>query len=218
MTRAEMNSLILSWLDDVSAGYFTPAQTNVWINQAQRQVQQELIMAGQNWYMLPVETITIVGQQDYLYPSDFLKLHRLECVISGTGTNENRQALGQMTTNQQDLVSLASGQPTNFYLKKDRFTISPTPSVAQTMRLYYSYLVADLTSDSSVPDVPSEFQEYVAILAAFDGFIKDDRAPDNLIAKKATYEKRLTDMKTQRAQDMSRQVVMVNDYDSGSWF
>ena len=218
MTRSDLRTLVLSWLDDNQGAYFTAAQVNVWLNMAQREVQKLLLQAGENWYMKPVETTMVANQADYVLPTDFMVEHRLEVVLSGTGTTENRQALGPITTNQQDLISIVAGTPTNYYIKKDRITISPTPSQAYILRLYYSPRVVDMASDSDSPDVPEQFMEYVATLAAFDGFIKDDRAPSNLVAKKEWYEKLLKEMSEDRTQDQSRQVVMVNAYDYGAYF
>lgn len=218
MTRAQISTLILSWLDDEKQGYFNTNDVNTWINLAQRQVQMHLLQAGQNWYMKPSETPTVIGQADYVLPADFMTEHRLELVLSGTGDQENRQAIGPMTTNQQDLVSLVKGTPTNYYIKKNRVTLMPTPSQAWTLRLYYSPRVVDLGSDTDVPDVPEQFMEYVALLAAFDGFIKDDRASENLLAKKVKYEDLLKQMASDRVLDQSRQVVTVNEYDYGAWF
>lgn len=217
MTRGEIRTLVLSWLDDPDAGYFTATQVNTWINLAHRQVQLQLLQAGQNWYMLPVESTTVNGQSDYLLPSDFIIEHRLELVLSGTGSNENRMALEEITTNQQDLIAIGLGTPTSYYIKKDRVTLSPTPNLAWLLRLYYSPMVQDLTSDSNVPDVPEEFMEYVALLTAFNGFIKDDRVPSNLQSKKLEYEQLLKQMATDRTQDKSRQVVETTRYDWGAF-
>lgn len=218
MTRSDIRTLILQWLDDVQGAYFDSTTLNTWINLAQREVQKLLLQAGVNYYMTPVQTSTVSGQADYVLPSDFITLHRLEIVISGTGVNENRQPLGPITTNQQDLVLITSGIPTNYYIKKDRVTVSPTPDNTYTLRLYYSPRVADLAGDSSTPDVPEQFMEYVAILAAYNGFIKDDRAPENIVAKKAKYEELLKQMASERTQDISRQVVVTRDYDSGYYW
>lgn len=219
MTRSDLRTLVLSWLDDTQGAYFTAAQVNVWLNMAQREVQKLLLQAGENYYMKPVETTTVSSQSDYVLPSDFMVEHRLEIVISGSGPTENRQALTPITTNQQDLISIALGNPTNYYIKKDRVTLSPTPQQSYTLRLYYSPRVTDMASDSDSPDVPEQYMEYVAILAAYDGFIKDDRAPNNLVAKKEKYEQLLKQMAEDRTQDLSRQVVMVNDYDTGgAWY
>lgn len=218
MTRSEIRTYILSLVDDPSGTYFTTSNTNSWINLAQRECQKLLIQAGTNFYLTPVQTSTVSGQADYVLPSDFITLHRLEVVISGTGVNENRQALGPITTNQQDLVQITSGIPTNYYIKKNRVTVSPTPDNTYVMRLYYSPRVADLTSDSDTPDVPEQFMEFVAILAAYNGFIKDDRSPENLMAKKAKYEELLKQMANDRTQDVSRQVVVTQNYDSGYYW
>lgn len=219
MTRAQLSTLVVSWLDDANQGYFTPANVNTWLNLAQRQVQMKLLQAGNNWYMKPVETLTVLNQSDYVLPSDFMVEHRLELVMSGSGPNEIRQVLSPITTNQQDNIPLAAGVPTNYYIKKDRVTLSPYPSQAWTLRLYYSPRVADMAADSDSPDVPEQFMEMVALLAAYDGFIKDDRAPANIVGKIQLYDELLKQMAVERTQDMSRQVVMITDFDSsGSYF
>lgn len=219
MTRADLKTLMRGWLDDSSGGYFNDTNCNAWLNLAQRRVQMDLLQAGQNFYEISVETPLISGQADYLFPTDFITLNRLEIVLSGTGVNEDRQPLKPITTNQQDMVPISYGTPTNYFIKRDRFTISPTPQQAYTMRLYYSYRVADMGSDSDSPDIPEHFVEYVAVVAAFDGFIKDDRAPENLLAKKAKYEEILKKMAAERTQDVSRQIVITTDYDNfGSLF
>lgn len=218
MTRSEIRTLILTWLDDAQSGYFDATTLNLWINLAQREVQKLLLQAGTNFYMEPVQTLTVSDQADYVLPDDFITLHRLEVVITGTGVNENRQPLGPITTNQQDLVQITSGIPTNYYIKKDRVTVSPTPDNEYVLRLYYSPRVEDLTGDSDTPDVPEQYMEYVAILAAYNGFIKDDRAPENIVAKKAKYEEMLKLMASERTQDVSRQVVQTMSYDSGYYW
>lgn len=215
MTRSEIRTLMLSWLDDAQSGYFDATTCNTWINLAQREVQKRLLQAGNNFYLTPVFTSTVASQSDYVLPSDFVILHRLELVVSGTGVSENRTALLPITTNQQDLISIALGIPTNYYMKKDRVTLSPTPDQVYTLRLYYSPRVADLSSDSDVPDVPEQFMELVPILAAYNGFIKDDRVPANLVEKRNQYEKLFDRMAAERNQDVSRQVVVTQDYDSG---
>ena len=218
MIRSDLRILMLSWLDDARSGYFDATTCNTWLNLAQRQVQMRLLQAGQNWYMKPVETLTVADQADYVLPSDFMVEHRLELVVSGTGDQESRSPLTKITTNQQDMVPIGPGTPTNYYIKKDRITISPTPSQQWTLRLYYSPRVADMASDSDSPDVPEQFMEMVAIVAAFDGFIKDDRAPENLVAKMAAFEQLLKQMASERLQDRPREVVVIQDYGAGSFY
>jgi len=218
MLRSEAKTLILSWLDDVNGGYFDSTTVNNWINLAQRHVQGELLGAGQNWYEKKVETSTVSGQADYVLPNYCRIVHRVELVLSGTGVNEDRRKLQELTINQQDMVSIASGKPTHYVIQKDRITLSPTVDQSNlTLRLYYSPLTTDLTSDSDSLDIPTEFSEYVCIIAAMNGFIKDDRNPANLLAKKQDYLDMLKRMAEDRTQDQARQVIMTTDYDSGGF-
>lgn len=219
-TVGQLQTLLLTWLDDPLSGYFDSATTLVWLNMAQREVQKQLVMAGENWYVKSVETLTITGQNDYLFPSDFLKEHRIEIVTSGYGTNnEVREPLFCITLNEQDNSGIqGTGQPIQYYIKKDRFTVQPAPAIQnQQIRLYYSYKIPDLVLTTDVPDVPEEFMEYVALLAAYNGFIKDDRAPENLNAKILEYKERLKQMADDRMQDASRHIVETEEYGLGSW-
>ncbi len=218
-TVANLTTLILSWLDDASAGYFTPANTLQWINLAQREVQKQLVLAGENYYVQTATTLTVAGQAQYVLPADFLKEHRVEIVESGTGASETRQALCAITINQQDFIPIALGQPTNYYIQKNSFFISPTPSISnQVMRLYYSYRAADVTLTTDICDIPEEFQEYIALLAAYNGFIKDDRAAENLNNKILEYKERLKQMAEDRLQDSSRGIVITDDVSAVGWF
>jgi hypothetical protein len=212
-------TLMASWLDDPNQTYFTTANCITWLNLAQRHVQHELLQAGANWYLKPVETTMVVGQAEYVLPTDFIQEHRLEVVLSDYGTpNENCQAVTPITLNQQDMVSRRLGNPTNYYLKKDRMVLSPTPQSALTLRLYYSPRVTDVSAASDALDVPEQFAEYVCLTAAFDGFIKDDRAPDNLVLKKNRYEEMIKKMAVDRVKDIPRQVVNVMDFDNYNFY
>lgn len=218
MTYAALSTLVLSWLDDEQQGYFNPTDVNTWLNLAQREVQKRLLQAGNNWYMKPVETYTVIGQTDYIWPVDFLVEHRLEIVTAGSGVNETRKPLGAITTNQSDGFNLANGQPAAYYIKKDRFTILPAPQQAYLMRLYYSPKVVDMVLTTDSPDVPEQYMEFVALLAAYDGFIKDDRAPTNILTKIQWYEELLKQSAVDRTQDAPRQVVQTMDYNNGNLF
>lgn len=212
-------TLISNWLDDTNQGYFTTPTIITWLNLAQRHVQNELLQAGNNWYLKPVETTMVVGQADYLLPTDFLQEHRIEVVLSNYGTTEEVvQAITPITLNQQDMVSRRLGNPTNYYFKKDRMTVSPTPQTANVLRLYYSPKTIEVTSTSDSLDIPEQFAEYACLTAAFDGFIKDDRAPDNLVLKKNRYEEMIKKMAVDRINDIPRQVVNVMDFDNYNFY
>lgn len=212
MVRSELRTLVNGWLDDPDAGYFTATTVNAWLNNAQREAQKQLVQVGENYYLKRTETPTIASQADYVLPSSFYKLHRIEVIISGTGTSEDRQRLAPITLNSQNYTTNSLGTPECYVLLKDRVTLFPTPDSVKTLRLYYSYSIADMTSDTDSPDVPVEYHEYIAIMAAFNGFIKDDRVPSQLKEKADEYKVLMKQSATDRKQDGSRRVRNTAEY------
>jgi hypothetical protein len=221
MTFAELRSLVWYYVDDSqgistgTGGYFTNTQVNVFLNNAQKEVQKQLLQAGEMYYLKTVETTTVANQQDYILPSDFLKLHRLEYVVSGsTAITEDTKMMQRLTLNQSDMFSVKVGMPSAYTIKKNRFSLYPIPDTAsKTLRLFYSYRVADMSGNTDEPDVVGEFIEYIAILAAETCMIKDDRSSAALMEKKQSYLNLLKQMAEDRAQDSSREVI--NTYEDG---
>lgn len=207
MLRSDLRNLASQFLDDPNNGYFTVAVLNIFLNNAQREVQKQLIQAGEMYYLKIVETTTVANQQDYVLPSDFIKSHRLEIVLSGTGVNEDKQTIAPITLNQQSLVANLTGTPTGYVMKKNKISLFPIPTQALTLRLYYSSRVADMSTDNDLPDVPEDYHEYIAILAAIDGKIKDDGIPANLQYKKEYYEKLMKQSMDNRQSDQPRMIV-----------
>lgn len=219
MDLLALRTLVLSYVNDPLGNFFTPAQVNVFLNNAQRETQKQLLQAGQNWYMQCATMTLVVDQQEYVLPSDFLKSHRVEVITSGNIPNETKVMQIPMSVQQQDLLMQNSGPPGSFFLKKNRIVFWPAPDQAYLVRLYYSYGVTDLSADTDVPDVPTEYHEYLAVLAAQDCFIKDDAFPQLLVDKKATYEKRFREDANNRTLDKSRDIVVTqNDWGGGGWF
>lgn len=219
MTRAELRTLVLSWLDDPQGGYFTESQVNVFLNNAQKEVQKRLKKAGQNYYTKCIQTTLVVSQNDYVLPSGFTDLHRLEVVISGLAPNESKQSLMPITINQQDMIGTGTGTPQFYFVKKNRLVLLPAPDSALTLRMIYDPLVTDMSLDTDVPDVPEEYHELIALLAAEDGFIKDGRASELLIKKIATYQRDLDSDANERQQDHTRMVVETgSDSDAGMYW
>lgn len=212
MNLGELRNLVLYWLDDLDAGYFTPVQVNLWLNNAQRECQKLLIAAGENYYLTCAQTTLTSNQNDYSLPDDFLKVHRTEVVTGGTFPNEDKYTLTPITVNQQDFEFSETGDPDAFYLSRQKIYLFPIPSNAYILRLFYSYRVSDMVSDNSVPDVPEEFHEFLAVLAAIDGAIKDERNSALLLEKRAYYEKMLKNMAEDRTQNASRRVVITESY------
>jgi hypothetical protein len=212
----ELKNLTVSYLDDLEFGYFTQAQVKVWLNNAQRKVQRILIDMKQNYYLKCVEAETVADQCNLVLPSDFMMAHRIEIITGGVYPNETKYTVAPITLMQQDLLAATPSTPQAYYFKRNQLCFSPIPDQVYTIRLTYSYEVTDMTSDVSVPDVPERYHELLAILAALDGYVKDDR--DNNYIKEMR-DKYIEEMKAEaqtRQEQQARSVVnMDTDYYTG---
>jgi len=209
MTFLELQNSAAYYLDDLEFGYFTKDQVKRWLNNAQRETQKFLLLSNENRYVKCVHTAIVPNQCDYVLPGDFLKLHRLACVTDPV--NNTNFMIQPITINQQDLIVEGISVPNYYYLKKNRITLQPKPS-AQTanykLKLFYSYKVTDMVNDFDTPDIPEEYQEYLALCAAYDGLIKDNRPVDSLLAKKTSYESLMKQDAQERQLDQSKSVVV----------
>lgn len=218
MTLTELETMVAVWLDDVNETYFTQSQIWRWLNNAQREAQKQLIQAGENFYVTRASTSLVVDQDTYALPDDFMRLNQLEIAISGSGTSEVRQSLGFVTLNQLNSVSMTSGTPTNYTLRGNCIVVRPIPDAALTMYMDYSYLVTDMSTGGSTPNVPAQYHEYLAVLATIDGFLRDRRDPSPMLAKKEFFQSLMKQDAENRNVDSPRTVVVTDDYGVGSLF
>lgn len=219
--RGQLRTLVLSWLDDVNGTYFTSAEVNVWLNNAQRELQKRLIDKGENYYVERLSGTMVAGTDTYTLPTDFKKSHKLEVVEPGTsGTSERRRILTPVTYVQLDAISsTGTGMPVAVCFKRNAMILRPIPDQAYTMYLHQSYQVVDMSSDSDIPDVPADYAEYIAIRATIDGFMKDQRQPTEFImAKKEEYEKMLAIDSQKRDVSAPRMVVSTEDQSYGALY
>ncbi len=212
MTLTDLTTLMLSWLDDPNAGYFTPAVTLPFLNNAQKEVAKRLVAKGQNYYIKCQQTTLVPSQGLYQLPTDFRKLHRLEIVKSGTYPNEDRSVIAPITMNQQDFNPSFTGTPETYFLKKNVIALYPVPDTALTLRMNYSYRIADMVNGSDTPDVPEDYHELIAILATLDGNLKDKMDMSGIIAKKEYYERMMDQDSAERQLDQPRTIVVTEDY------
>lgn len=211
MTYQDMQNLLYDWLNDPNETYYT--KVPYWINHAQRELQKKLLKANENWYAETVTTTLVPNYDTYPLPSDFLKVHKLEVVLSGFGTtSEERQTVFPMTPVQIENIVNQTGVPQAYYLKKNCFVLRPIPDSAYQIKVMYSYLVQDMVNATDVPDAPLQYHEYIPILAAYNGFLKDqlDVIPPAYIAKKTEYEEMLMQDAKNRSIDSPRQVIVTS--------
>ena len=219
MTLATLTTLMQTWLDDPNGGYFTDTVCKTFLNNAQKQVQKKLIQSGELWYTTTVQTTLVINTESYALPTDFLRLHKAEIIVSGTYPNQSLARLRPITPVQRDRIPQGAGLPCAYFINKGSITLAQTPSVAYVLQMLYSYLVADMVLTTDVPDVPTQYHEMIAIYATLDGFLKDQRNPNPVFATKLQmYEEAMKQDAQERHVDEPREVVMTDEaYSSMGW-
>lgn len=219
MTFNDLQNLTSYWLDDLQFGYYTQTQVQLWLNNAQIEVQKMLIASGQARYNAWVGTTLIVGQSDYVLPQDFRKINNIEIVLSGTPPNEAVTPIVPITTNQKYLIDMGQATPAAYRFRKNRIVLQPAPDTPLLMRMEYTYLVASMVNPTDIPDVPTEYHEMIALIACADGFIKDGRQNQLLMTKIEAYKTDLEQDAQERSQDVVRGIVQTGDNaDAGMYF
>jgi hypothetical protein len=219
MTRLEIQQLVSQWVDDTDQGYFTPTILNVFINNALYEIQKRLVLAGENYYVRCVTTPVVQDQNMYALPTDFWGIRRLRIITSGSGATADRATVGPITMNQEEMLP-KTGLPKGFYLSRDSaknpvLFLAPAPTTTTwTIEMDYVYIISMMSNDSDLPDAPEHFHEYIALLAAYNCFIKDDKVPTILQKKIDYYEDMLDDAADNRVMAGVRNVVITPE---GFW-
>ena len=215
MNRGQLRELVLGWLDDVNAGYFTESQVNTWLNNAQYEVQKQLLDCGELWYLTCSTANTVANAGEYSLPADFAKAHRLELLIGGTLSSDvgsqTWSSIEPSTLNEGAILNYGTSQPQVVTIGKDCLILRPIPDISYPMRLCYSYLVDPMNEDLNVPDVPIQYHEYVAVIAAWDGYMKDQRNPTIMDEKKKYYKDMMEKDQIQRNRSRPRRVIRTMD-------
>lgn len=211
MTLSDIRTLVQNWLDDPNGTYFTTAVVDPWINNAQYEVQKQLLDCGELWYQTCVTANTVANVGCYQLPSDFAKLHRLEMLVNGTLTGPvSQQAWSQIepnTLNEAAILNFGISQPLVFTLAQNSIILRPIPDQAYPLRLFYSYIVTPMTNDLNVPDVPIQYHEMIAVRAAWDGYMKDQRDPTIMNQKWNYYVDMMKKDQIQRERMKPRRIV-----------
>lgn len=197
-------------VDDLELSYFTTTELTRYANQMLREVQKLLIQAGNNWYVqIDATQSTVVNQANYSLPTDFLKMNRVE-LVTNAGVNETRYSVINIPLSQKDSISFDSDVAAYYILKSTLYFV-PLPQTVKTIRFYYTYRVAEMSSDSDTPDLPAEFHEYLADRVAEICFLKDGRDASFIRYKCDKVEQFLKQDAIERNQVSASRVVVVDE-------
>ena len=108
MNLQQLQNLISYWVDDPNQTYFLPAQTMVFLNNAQQEVNKRLTLTNDSWYRKCGQLYTVQNQECYAPPPDFEKVNHMTVIPPGSSfPNENRFPIVHCTEAEADRVSYA---------------------------------------------------------------------------------------------------------------
>lgn len=214
MTRLQLQTLFQQWVNDPFGGFFDPTTfIQPALNRALFELQKRLVLSGSLWYVKspPAQALTVQYQQDYVLPTDCLKLNRLTINTDNSTPIPSYLTMYPITLNQVDRYGNLTGTPEAYVETQSKISLYPVPGTSnQTINLWYSYQVPEMTSDSSVPDAPEILHEYIAVLAVIDAKIKDETLETNIKEKQMRYEMMMQQFISDRQEQTPR---MVNSMD-----
>lgn len=220
MTRLEMQNLFYQWVNDPNGSFFNATNfVQPSLNRSLLEVQKRLVMSGDLYYTKspPAQTTIVQNQTDYVLPTDLLKLNRVSIDLDTATPIPNFQLIRPITMNEAAKYGNITGTPEAYVLTKNKITMYPCPSQSGAiMRLYYTYQVAAMTSDSDTPDCPEIYHEMIVLLSVVDSNLKDETALANVNYKLGQYDILMKQMAMDRSYDRPRMVRMLDD-DDGDW-
>lgn len=216
MTYLELKTMFANYVDDVNFGYYTESFAGILLNKAVKEVHKILIANGEQRYMICKETDTVVNQDQYVIPEDFHSVASFNWVENPGTTSEVEHPIDFITPNQRyhnNGYPSSSSNATNYTVKRNRLWVFPTPAAVYRLRLYYNFLLAEMTLDSDEPDIQENYQELIVLYAVRDAFIKDDRESQKILDKINRYETEMKNDAQERRKDSPRYVkVTEGDY------
>ena len=136
---------------------------NEFINEAIAECWDLLIQRWADYYVTRANLALVAGTDAYALPTDFYKLRKVELVDASAPSGYRRLRPADLA------VSHAFGNVVAWHyryrIEAGNLVIMPTPTVAQTLRLFYIQYAARLVSDSDTFDGINGYEELVVQIA-----------------------------------------------------
>lgn len=160
MTRAEiladLKVLIGNGIEVSDGNLYT------WINDGYSQLVDEVISYNPDYFTKTGTINLVAGTREYALPTDCEKIVMVEVYNDGTWLRYSPlQNIGYLNApTQQDTYSTTEPK---YYLIGSSIGLDPTPteSVTNGIKIYYTYTPTELTSDSSVPAIPARYHHLI---------------------------------------------------------
>jgi hypothetical protein len=198
---------VARFLTNTDTVTFTDADLEVLINANYHYFVNEILEAMDGWdFQGEIATADLVAsQQEYVFPTDILKIKRVEVTYDGTNWYKAEffdiAEIGTATDSTHLTQNFTQSNPFVDILENSIFLFPvPTASVTGGVKIWYEKEATELTNDSDTPVIATAYHKGLSYGAAKDYFQKynDGRATtmenemQKYIAKMKTFYNRKT--------------------------
>lgn len=201
-------------LDEQTAADWSVAQVDSSINYAYHEIVTSVIEAFEDYYSKTDTLSTVDGQQEYDVetdglPTDFFKMRRVEINydVSNSNSSPSRATAIGLDDVKKDLgnTSIGTLRAPSYYLigrasnLKLGFIPVPNEDGTDAIKIWYVYLVSDLSETTDTPDIPYEdrYSRLIGYGAAADLLRKGQQEEVAAARYRAEFELGLEKMKQQ---------------------
>ncbi len=153
-----------------------------WLNEGEK------VMCAKTEYHLTTDnsTTTVASTQEYSLPTGCSQ------VIHATYDGDDLDPIDIIDTIEK---TTTTGASTNYYIRKDQIGLYPTPSAAQTLKVWYIDIGGGMSDDADTPIIPAECHMGLVYFAALHYAI--ERNDTRVSTFKTLWEETLGDAITQ---------------------
>src|SRR3990167_342184 len=175
-TRLTLRTRLREHLGETTVGFYTDAELNAWLDEAQVQVAKRILGVDQTLLLTTGDINWVDGTAEYALPTGLWKLHLAE------RRDSNGNVVGiidpvDIRDRIVNTLAVATGAPYGeqvFYLRGANIGFVPTPATTQTaaVRLWYQALPTLLSADNTESDLPNDVEDLIVLNAAVRGWLK----------------------------------------------
>lgn len=163
MNRSEIRTDVRTLLNEATAGFWTNANLNTYINKANQRVNTIIAATREDYFTESSTFSTVAATKSYAFPTDCRFIRRIEHYsTSDAGDIEKLDELKFPRTEMQgEWPFTETGRPKRYSVFGTQFNLGPIPDAVYTMRIYYDSRKSDLASDTDSPSSPTDFHDMI---------------------------------------------------------
>lgn len=201
VTFGEMKTRARQHADMVNSRFVGDSELGTYINSSCQDLYDQLIQAGELYYVSQGTIALSSGVDTYSLPSDFYKMLGVDLDSNGEMITLKKFEFAERNKysfypfyNSRNPVSY------KYLIQGDSIRFMPQPTGSDNVVIWYAPTMPPLVNDSDTFDAINGWEDFVCIDSAIKMVAKEEGDISNLLTMKNDIEKKIQKMKTSRDQ------------------